>query len=409
MIDRFKIGVVLLLLVFSLHCMGQITFDTGYFVDNSGKKTICLIRNVDGMLTPTKIDYKMPGWDEIKQLTMNDIQEFGIINYSTYKRFVVDIDRSSELVKKLSGTRSAEFEKDTIFLKALVEGSASVYEYGEIGLQRYFYIVDDQPIKQLVYKLYKSKYNKVGVNESYKQQLKVDLECEDIKLKKIEKLKYGRRDFIKLFSKYNRCRGTDYRVWDKREERDLLNVMVSVGPSISSLSTRNELSLSRSVEVEDKVTLVIGATAEFISYFNRNKWSLVLQPSFHYFSFEKTINLDNIAGQPVVVNGDYKTIDWALGIRHSLYFEDESRLFLNASYVPTFNFNSEIQYTRIDGLPTKTLEVNAGSSWAFGIGYNRNRAFVELSYRTPRELLVNYVFWKSTYKSLTLVLSYNIL
>jgi hypothetical protein len=47
-----------LLFLFSFS-YAQITFEKGYFINNSGDRTECFIKNIDWRDNPTKFEYKM--------------------------------------------------------------------------------------------------------------------------------------------------------------------------------------------------------------------------------------------------------------------------------------------------------------------------------------------------------------
>jgi len=42
----------------SMQCHSQISYVRGYFIHNSGEKTVCLIRNVDWKNNPQEFDFK---------------------------------------------------------------------------------------------------------------------------------------------------------------------------------------------------------------------------------------------------------------------------------------------------------------------------------------------------------------
>ena len=85
-----------LLTILSFSCFAQIQFEDGYFISNDGKKTDCLIKNIDWKNNPNEFLYKVSKDAAIKTATISDVAEFGIVNISKYQRFDVDVDQSSE-------------------------------------------------------------------------------------------------------------------------------------------------------------------------------------------------------------------------------------------------------------------------------------------------------------------------
>ncbi|MGB5927853.1 MAG: hypothetical protein WBH03_06745, partial [Cyclobacteriaceae bacterium] len=97
----------------------QITFEPGYIIDNSGKRSDVLIENVQWRNSPETITYKQAEGAALQSATIEDLSAFGINEGVTYKRYSVEIDRSSAVLSNLSSSRRAEFNKETLFLEVL--------------------------------------------------------------------------------------------------------------------------------------------------------------------------------------------------------------------------------------------------------------------------------------------------
>ena len=128
--------ILLLTIVFSLNSYSQISYEKGYFIDNANQKINCLIKNSDWKNNPTEFEYKLSEKGESKNATIRSIKEFGIDNSSKYIRSTVEIDRSSESVNFLSNDMNPNFNKETLFLRVLVEGKANLLEYVDSNLKR---------------------------------------------------------------------------------------------------------------------------------------------------------------------------------------------------------------------------------------------------------------------------------
>ena len=89
----------LLITILSLNCYSQISFQKGYYIDNTNQKINCLIKNINWKNNPTKFEYKLSENSESKKTTIKTIKEFGIDNISKYVRSTVNIDRSSVNIK----------------------------------------------------------------------------------------------------------------------------------------------------------------------------------------------------------------------------------------------------------------------------------------------------------------------
>ena len=201
--------IITVLAILSLKSYAQIKFEKGYFIDNHGERTECLIRNTDWKNNPVTFEYKLTEDSEINTAVLEEVKAFGISNISSYQRFTVDVDRSTENLNKLSKNKGAEFSRETLFLKLLVEGKANLYLYEEGNMRRYFYSENDSVVTPLVYKLYKAPGNKLGKNHEYRRQLWNHLKCGDVDMKRFERIDYTKKDLIAYFMEYNQCEDAD--------------------------------------------------------------------------------------------------------------------------------------------------------------------------------------------------------
>ncbi|MCG2431601.1 PorT family protein [Aequorivita xiaoshiensis] len=387
----------LLITVLSFNCYSQISFEKGYYIDNSNQKTNCLIKNIDWKNNPTEFEYKLSENSESKKASIKLIKEFGIDNVSKYIRSNVNIDRSSEKFNQLSNHRKPIFKEEELFLKVLVEGKANLYLFEDGNLIRYFYNTEDTVIEQLVFKSYKTSNYKIGKNNSFKNQLWNNLKCPDFKISKVENLDYQKNDLIKFFVEYNECNGEKSIIYEKKQKKDLFNLSIRPGFNSSSLSIQNSVSSSRDTDFDNEIGFRFGIEAEFIMPFNANKWSLIIEPTYQYFKSEKEINKQTVIA-------DYKSIEIPVGIRHYFFLSENSKIFINGSYILDLSSNSIIDFSsEVD------LEINTRNNLAFGMGYKYNDKYsLELRYQTSREILGDYIAWSSDYNTLSVIFGYSL-
>ena len=212
---------LLLTLCFFSSAHSQIDFEPGYFIHNSGERTDCLIRNVDWQYNPTKFDYKLTENSAVQTGKLESVKEFSVTNEFKYIRATVNMDLSSNSVNHLSDSKEPNFEEETIFLKVLVEGKATLFGYQRNVYHKYFFQVESSEIEQLIFKRYltstyvenKNTYirerfkDKRGIAENnwYKQQIWNSLKCDDISKNRIEKLKYQSKELSKVYIDFNTC------------------------------------------------------------------------------------------------------------------------------------------------------------------------------------------------------------
>lgn len=136
------------LLVTATHAFSQIAFENGYFINDEGQRIDCLIKNIDWRSNPTKFEYRMSADAPTQEASIATVKEFGINGDSKYVRATVEIDRSPRDIQNMSSKKEPQFLTEQLFLKVLIEGAATLYQYTEADLVRYFYKVKDSGIQQ---------------------------------------------------------------------------------------------------------------------------------------------------------------------------------------------------------------------------------------------------------------------
>ena len=154
--------IILLFIFISSPIFSQINFETGYFIKNNNVKTDCLIRNIGWQKNPTEIEYKLNENDKSQKATISEIKEFNVGDSYKYKRFTINIDRSSSDINNLSREKNPVWKEETLLLKILVEGEINLYQYEDINFVRYFISSGNhETAEQLVYKEYNAEYSEV--------------------------------------------------------------------------------------------------------------------------------------------------------------------------------------------------------------------------------------------------------
>lgn len=397
----------------------QVRFEKGYFINNSGIKTECFIKNYGWKDNPKEIEYKITLTDEVKKQTINTIQAFEIIGQSKYKRFEVTIDRSTDKTSFLSTDKAPKFNTENLLLKVLIEGDATLYEYSEKSLQRFFYSTATIDIEQLIYKRYKVKTSKIAKNTKFRQQLWMHVRCEGTTINDVNNVDYYRNELNRYFIKYNRCVNPDFTEGRKKiSAKEKFNLTIRPGINIANVQYDDNVGSSRAdvVEFGDNLSFRLGLEAEYILPFNKNKWAVFVEPTFLYFQV-KDKEVTYIPGSQSLstVDGsiDYLTLEIPIGIRYYMFLNDKSKLFINTAFVTDLDFSSsitlELQSSTADNpVVLADPEISAAPNFAIGLGYNfNNQASLELRYFSNRDLLANkYTDQKADYNALSIILGY---
>lgn len=394
----------LLLLLFAFlttQSYSQIAFEKGYFINNNDQKTECLIKNLDWNSTPTEFQYKLDEQDQAITTNLQQVKEFAIYNESKYQRQTVNTDFSSDDLNLVDYDKTPKYKEEKIFLKVLVQGKATLYQYDKNNLAFFFFQTDSIPVNQLIYKTYKVSEDQVAKNKQYKQQIWMGLKCDNITLKSIENLNYKRNELINVFVKYNECNNTEFTNFEKKVKgKDSFNLSIRPGIKYSSLSVTNEYTSDRDRDFDSKIGFRLGIEAEYVLSFNKNKWALILEPTYQSFKSE-----GSAYGKKSEVN--YQSIEIPIGVRHYFFLNDNSKIFINAQYIIEKAFSSEAKIL-FNSYTTDELKVDPKSGFAFGMGYNYKKKYItELRY-SNKDILGNHEYWRSNYGTISLIFGYTI-
>ena len=396
---KHKSILITILSIISFNCYSQTKYENGYYINNNNEKIECLILNNDWLNNPTEISLKYSENEQSKTETIESIKEFGINGKIKYQRYNVNIDRSSNSLSSMDIERNPVFIEEQLFLKVLIEGKANLYSYNSNNLEKFFFKIDNSNIEQLVFISYLTNDNQIAKNNYFKQQILSNLKCPGISLNEIQNLEYKVNKLINLFIKYNKCVNSQFSNYTIKEKKGNFNLSLKAGVKNSSLEIENSLSHLRDTNFGAKLGFSVGIEAEFILPFNNNKWALLIEPTYQSFNSKKeTTDLTSEV--------DYKSIEVPFGLRHYMFINKKSKLFINGLVIMDFNLNSKFDLKRQF---ESTLDIKTGSNLALGLGYNYNEKYsVELRYYTPRDLLRNYGPWDSEYNSLSLLFGYSI-
>lgn len=389
----------LFLILLSIRSFSQITYDKGYIINEAGTHTPVFIRFNEMAYNPTQIQYKLTPDGEVKTAGISSIKEFAIGDHYKFVRETVEMDRSSDGLKDLSGDRNPVLKEETLFLQSIMEGEYSLLYYRNGKLQRFFIRKPDGEIEQLIYKRYSTGDNIVRKNNRYKQQLITYLQCEDLSTGDFERLNYSRQGLTNIFESYNKCKSSDYNIF-RPEENGNLNLMAKVGVNFTNFGMEQDV-YNIVEEFQYEIDPRVGLELEYILPMANQKISLYMEPSFSMFKSEKEIivategggpsNPDGRGGYKARVLMDYKVLDLPLGIRYYMFLNKANtiKMFVNAGASLNMIFNSSEIITMTNN---RDYDFNQSSQPTFfgGVGYRfREKFSIEGRYFPVRPLTDN--------------------
>lgn len=405
---RKQIIFAVILAISSIKSFSQIIFEEGYFIDELNQINNCLIKNIDWMYNPSEFEYKLYPEDSVHKANILNVKEFGVTGVSKYIRAKVNFDKSNDNINNLGTERNPIFEEELVFLKVIIEGKASLFKYENAKFARFFYKMSDSNINQLVYKRYLVNGD-ILQNNLFRQQLINELKCKGITSRNVENINYNKKELERIFLNYNKCEGSPYVNYEPKQKRDLFNLTIRPGLNLSNLEVNNSMLDPSNIDFENELNLRFGIEAELVLPFNKNKWSLIIEPTYQYFNSKKTTESRYVAGGILVFKVNYKSIEFPIGARHYFFINDKLNIFINAFYIFDLSNNSKILLIRNDGSIYKSLDVNSRTNIAFGLGSKyKNRYCLEMRYQTNREILGSYLSWNSDYSTFSLIFGYSL-
>ncbi len=393
-------------LVFPNSLSAQAEFETGYIIVNDGAKINCLIKNLDWLHNPDKIEYKLEATSAVKEGDLNTIAEFGIGDKNVrFVRAKVEMDRSSNLAKKLETTQQPIFKEETLFLKVIIDGKASLYDYTEKELTRYFFKIDDSAIEQLVYKRFLNKDNLVSVNNQFRQQILVSLNCGTPSM--VDKLTYHRKPLLLRFIKYNECHQSNFVEYKRIKKKAELKLAIKPGISFRNLKTEFSGTGSEFVEEDKGPDFRIGVTLEYFLAFNNRKWSVIAEPTFQSYKNESVL-IRPFSISDGYLSVDYTSIELPIGIKYNVFFGKKSNLFLQCLLAIDIPIQTMLEYERVPGFVNSFENNRISFNPELGIGYVFNRISAEVRYTMNRDILSEFVDRVALYNGFSVILGYYI-
>ncbi len=191
----------LLAIVFASNCYAQ--EKKGYYINNNNEKVEGYLMSAT-MSEPETVKFKPLTGGEYTSLNLNNTIEYGVDSEIKLQKHTVDIDTDNN---QNSTSKEPVWNTMNLFLNVILEGNASLYSYSINNSTRYFYSVKskDIKVKQLIYKKYQKTSLKDHENNTFRQQLYMDVKCQDDAGRNFQKLLYHKEDLTNVIKKFNTC------------------------------------------------------------------------------------------------------------------------------------------------------------------------------------------------------------
>ncbi|MDC7997111.1 hypothetical protein [Gilvibacter sediminis] len=377
-----KIRALLLLSLFSvIGLTAQVRFMPGYYIDNDGKRYETQIEKKEWRSWSNEVLMVKNG-EEVSEIPINEIQEFGADGSLRFVRRNVTFDKSSERLEDLTADSNFNFTTQTVLLRELLTGPYTLYEYFDDVYKAFFYSDDNgQTINSLNFKaaLKPGSESVIVGNNAYRRQLQALNTCQ-ANLKVPEN--YERTQLISFFRKLNRC-------LDKSGSEQSGRVLSNrFGFDVFGGANFNSVNITRS-NAEAKqfgVTPTLGVNVKYIIPAISNE--IIINTSLRYHSlnydFEETFGfLDESLARRVTL--EEQTILAGLELQYGFFTGQDEQLRFGAGYYFGLNLS-------------KPLYTETGSNIEFEGKTSTGTVGISATYQIDR--LFASLFWYPTGRQL---------
>lgn len=377
------------LIIWVLSCTaaaGQVSYEPGYYTDLDGMTHRGFVLNELWTTVPTEFRFAFGRRGQLgRTITVREARAFGVDGADRYERAVVPVDAALLLGEPLGRQRQPNYEALEVYLRVLVKGPATLYEYELNRVKHFYFKVGASPIVPLVRHRYRNARGETTVNERYRQQLTTALNCDQIGWRNDPYVKYEESDLSALFVAYHRCRGLSYENYFYQTRLSRFRVFgglaierasgqyVSRGPSGRLVLAGAPLL----VQIEPIQSVSANLTLEYVLPFDANQWSIVATPLYRRFEAQQT---SDVLAADIVVS----ELNIPVGIRYYAQTSLRSRFFINGLASANVDLGSGIAISGNDPVPL----AGAPLHMVAGIGFEHaGRYAVELTYADPQPLI----------------------
>lgn len=433
------------LFFFLINLEAQSRYVQGYYINNENSKRIGYIKNIDWNRNPTSFQFKTKVDGLVEKIDINQAKEFGADSLFKYIRTKIDLDISSTTAKNISVQREPEYEKKTVFLKVLVEGTYVLYEFKDDRFRKFFYNKPNNNRKRVVYESEDDKYKEytsthIGknvviplINKKYSLNGKSILENNDYKeqlyqlsnsklltLEEVRKTEYNRQSLSKAIVKINEDSDKESVInYTSNSQNVMFRIHIRPGLNLSSLDIIDtgveESSIDRNFSLDTQLSFRLGAQFEMILPFNNNKWAITLEPTYQSYSgsARKNGTPNSAFERAIVANADISSIEISSALRYYMHLNDNTSLFLNAGLTFDLWLKQELAIVSDNNANVGGFDfgkINSGVPFYGGLGMIYKKKFgFEINYQTRQDLVSFFTDKSTDYMTLSFVFSYRLL
>ena len=358
-------------LIFTNAIYAQTHFEKGYFIDANDQQVNCLIQNERWLNSPKTIRYKLSENSEEILVDATQIKKFKLNDGPLFVAHTGSFPSYKNLTaSQVTSTKIRTIDRSA-FLRTIIAGKASLYEFREGNDISYAFTVNDNAMEVLLYGESVGENNLVSKINTYKNQLFKDVKCGSNT--DIQNLNYTRKSLKEYFYKYNVCNNPDFKIENNQttnKNKGSFSVKVWAGVQLNNFSLEYANGI---LDFDSKIAPKVGVELEKILGFNNNKWALFL--NFSYNQFMTEANYEPFTTNPTVNTGTFELsrLENLVGARHYMFINDNSSLFLETGFTLDYDFKALTQGVAINSSPSDFKTFKFGL--VAGVGYSFNQKF----------------------------------
>ncbi|MEL6561682.1 MAG: hypothetical protein AAFQ94_26070 [Bacteroidota bacterium] len=354
------------------YILAQTRLEAGYFIENDGTKVTCMISNQDWVDNPTNFKYLKNTDSNLIENTINEVQEFGIINKIKFVRKKIVLNRSLQSAE-MRNQEPSEVKKETVFLKELVSGQFNLYLLSRDKQNTFYFQTADKTIRPLIDD-YDSKNDKELINATFRTQLSEAVSCKNKSRSYFSKLSYDQRSLIDYFIEQNQCTNKDYySAYEVKTIPGKSQFKVKTGIIFSSLNVDNTRGRVYDSDFGNFIVPTYGVEFEYSLSSEQKKWSLMTELMYEKFNESSNIEF-RIRNHRDESYANYSALNFAVNFRRYFLLSKKSKLFANFGSLVSFSFKSFVELEE-----TELFEISPEMRFGVGLGYNyADRVYLEV-------------------------------
>lgn len=363
-----KIFILLAAILFPLPALAQMFFENAYIIDSRGSRKEVLIKNEGWVENPSTVVIKDGVTAKESSLGLNDIEEFGFVNGTTFRKFTVPIAHYEDDLSKIDSNPDLIPQIQTVFLRVLATGAVSLYSHHR-GTTKFFIGKNQEIPSQLLYKRFYNNNYDLQKNKTYQSQLGQVIACPNTNVYNVD---YKSEALTKLVKTYNN--GCVSPAPSSKNKPKVVVHVLAEGHMISTTADASEYFLDN-IEMKPKQVAKIGLELEYVLPMLGNSFSVFAAPKYYRYKND-FVREYAVYPHTQTVSVDASILEIPLGFRYYKHFTESNALFLSFAYVLKNSLNSTLRVN------TREYELAAGGvgSYHVGVGYKYRKFMAEMQY-----------------------------